>query len=539
MPSVSSTTLYYHLKESDWRQIAGWSDRYSQIYIHISSAAIKDSVENFISSTTKAIFWTKDTKPPAIEAVLYQQNSQTGRYGMKIRFDEEILSFSTATFQNIVVYLSPTSASKIEFFDGITIDSAAADTFWFYPTEARHFQILDTGLSSLYFGCGSFAKDISGNFNSPISQVNSIEMPITVERTPPSVTDVSPSGTEKIDPTDVQIWAKFSEALYSVSVLNSISVVGIKNSKGEAISENVEGTLNYDSSQFKVEFIPFQPLKYGYKYKVTISTKIEDLSRNNLATQMSYEFETLLDLSAAFSLSTGDATVEISANALSGTGKVVIKLDDMTADIVDAFSKSAQLSDAAHHRIVGGVVSVNVYDSSGNIKAGNFSNDVWISFSYKDDNGDGFVDSESPPVRVASLAIYWLADEKYWIKLPGSTLYPDQKVVKAKINHFSSYALIGSSLFNLENVHPYPVPYRKWEDVNGWGIRFTNMPSEATIEIRDITGNLLKTFSYSDATAVVPGVFTGWENVQLPSGIYLYRVKSGESEVRGKIVIIQ
>ena len=254
---------------------------------------------------------------------------------------------------------------------------------------------------------------------------------------------------------------------------------------------------------------------------------------------MSYEFETFLDLSAALSLSTGAATIEISANSLSGSGRIEAKLDDLNPDILEAFSKSALLKDEPHHKIVGGVVSLNVYDSSDNIKTGNFSNDVWISFSYKDDDGDGFVDGETPPVRVISLAIYWLADKNYWIKLPNSILYPDQKLVKAKIEHFSSYALMGSSVYSLEDVHAYPVPYRKWEDANGWGIRFANLPSEATIEIRDITGRLLKTFSYSDATASVPGVFTGWKDVQLPSGVYLYRVKSGENETKGKIVIIQ
>ncbi|MBA3066599.1 T9SS type A sorting domain-containing protein, partial [bacterium] len=103
----------------------------------------------------------------------------------------------------------------------------------------------------------------------------------------------------------------------------------------------------------------------------------------------------------------------------------------------------------------------------------------------------------------------------------------------------SSYALMGGALYGIEDAHPYPVPYRKSEDI-GNGIIFTfPSGSDAEIKIYDILGRLLKEFSYIDATADVPGLFTGWTDIKLPSGVYIYRIKSGENEKRGKLVIIQ
>ena len=156
-----------------------------------------------------------------------------------------------------------------------------------------------------------------------------------------------------------------------------------------------------------------------------------------------------------------------------------------------------------------------------------------------DDDGNGFVDGLDPPVRVNSLAIYWLSDTTAWIRVPNSRIVKSQKKVVADLWHFSSYALMGGPLFDIGDAHPYPVPYRKSEDV-GNGISFIfPSGSDAQIKIYDIMGRLLKEFSYNDATASPPGLFTGWTDVKLPSGVYIYRIKSGENEKRGKLVIVQ
>lgn len=214
-------------------------------------------------------------------------------------------------------------------------------------------------------------------------------------------------------------------------------------------------------------------------------------------------------------------------------------LDDENEKIYAAFLRESAMGLPAHSRIIGGVVTLELYDDFDNVISTTFADSVTLSFSYEDSEPDGFVDGLSPPVRVESLAIYWLSDTTSWIKLSSSRLVKSQKKVQADLWHFSTYALMGGPLFSIDDAHPYPVPYKKSEDI-GNGIIFSfPSGSDAKIEIYDIMGRLLKEFSYTDATASPPGLFTGWTDVKLPSGVYIYRIKSGENEKRGKLVIIQ
>ena len=214
-------------------------------------------------------------------------------------------------------------------------------------------------------------------------------------------------------------------------------------------------------------------------------------------------------------------------------------LDDYNEKISAAFLRESAMAAPSHRRMVGGVVTLELYDDFDNVVSTTFASSVTLSFSYEDSGADGFVDGLSPPVRVESLAIYWLSEATSWIKLPTSRIDRTQKKVTADLWHFSSYALMGGPLFGISDAHPYPVPYKKSEDI-GNGIIFSfPSGSDAEIEIYDIMGRLLEEFSYTDATASPPGLFTGWTDVTLPSGVYIYRIKSGENEKRGKLVIIQ
>ncbi|MBU3955721.1 Ig-like domain-containing protein, partial [bacterium] len=539
----SSSTLYFHLSNEKWKQIALWGRNADHLYIHFSSGALKDGAGNASDQTSMEAVWFKDNNPPVIDSAFYAQNESNPAKlsGLRIQFSDEISGWAGNIGSLLSVYTSTSvPETPVIFDDGVVISSVSANIFWFYPSEEKHIEILNLGVTELYLAFGSIGYDYSGNWLQDITQANAIRTHLTRETSAPWVMDYSPDASVKANPENTDIWIRFNESLYSDSVTDAnVHLTKIRNLEGEHISEGVPVFINYVSSACLITVSPYSLLEYGCAYRLTASTAICDMSLNHMLYEFSLEFETLFNLASGFTISTGAASIVVYPNALTGSGRVELILDGFNATVNAAFLRESALGDVSHRQMAEGVVTIDIYDEFDNIISSSFANTVTLSFSYEDDDGNGFVDGLSPPVRVDSLAIYWLSDTTAWIRLPNSTLVKSQKKVSADIRHFSSYALMGGALYGIEDAHPYPVPYRKSEDI-GNGIIFTfPSGSDAEIKIYDILGRLLKEFSYIDATADVPGLFTGWTDIKLPSGVYIYRIKSGENEKRGKLVIIQ
>ncbi|MFH1352929.1 MAG: Ig-like domain-containing protein, partial [bacterium] len=546
---ISTRELSFHLTESSFRQIAGFDKNgYEKIFLHALTGVFRDGIGNRSRGDSKEIVWTMDEDPPKLDIVSYRQNPQTGFSGLKLEFDEEISGWAESFGDEIYLSASTSSSEKITFSAGVTIDTETSKIYWLYPDENTHIEVIKS-IDNLYFSCGQVCCDLSGNF---LAEISPSSATILIETNPPKVNNWAPAGTEKVSPVNLTIWVEFSERIYSKSITEnpmSFSLTAVKDKTGKSISEQVDNVDSiYISSACILELHP-PTLNYGSTYKVTISTTIQDLSLNYLQTDADgkephFEFETLLDLSVALVISSGPVTVEISENALSGTGRIELPLNSSAENpkILAAFVKEDNFNDFLHHRLENGLVTINVLNENDELQTGNFQSPVWLYFGYDNDSpDDDFVDGEDPPVRVDSLAIYWLNEDRdFWVKIP-SEIDKASSCVKAQLRHFSSYALMGGALYSVKEVHPYPVPYKKWED-NGPlpGIKFTFQGcSQAKIKIYDIMGRCLKEFSYDDTTAEIPGIFTQWTDVALPSGVYIYRILSGENEKSGKLIVIQ
>jgi len=537
--SISSSTLYLQLTQQKWEELAMWSRLFPQIYLNVSSATFVDNWGNFVKATSTLLSWQKDENPPSIQSVSYGKNPETGYSGLKFQFSENVSSISQQGVNSIKLYFTQTGTSAITFEDGLTISTTSSKRiYWFYPTQEKHIQIITCGKSTLYLSCGEISQDYSGNKNNVILQEDAFGVNVEIETDPPTVSSYFPNGSEKVSPQNLTVRVVFSEPMYEPSITqDAFLFYAVRNSQGQEISVPVSFTVSYDANTKTAYLYPLTDLEYGYKYEVTVKEQVQDLYLNNMASPFFWDFETRFDLAAGIKISSGCVEIEISPNALSGAGEIRFYIDSIDENILNAFNNASLYDDFAHHRITGTVTTVEILDENGIPYTGEFQNDAYITFYYKDDDGDDVVDETSPPVRVTSLAIYWLSGDR-WIKVPTSTLIKEEKKVRALVKHFSTYALMGSKIFELSSVHPYPVPYRKWEDLLGNGITFTGLPSEATIEIYSILGEKLKTFSYNDASASVIGAYQ-WSAIDLPSGIYIYRILSGENEKRGKLVIVR
>jgi len=155
------------------------------------------------------------------------------------------------------------------------------------------------------------------------------------------------------------------------------------------------------------------------------------------------------------------------------------------------------------------------------------------------------------PIRAATLSL-WTLDSTHalWVKMPDSQL--SGTGLLGSVSQFSVYALMGSAQSDASDVYAYPVPWRPHgpnagtglgqTGTDAGGITFSNLPSECTIKIYTISGDLVRQIQHSDLTGPVgqepwDGRTSG--SSYAASGVYLWRVNSGTDGKNGKLMIIR
>jgi len=154
-----------------------------------------------------------------------------------------------------------------------------------------------------------------------------------------------------------------------------------------------------------------------------------------------------------------------------------------------------------------------------------------------------------------------IGDEAYpmnWSNHPVTddiwTVYNSGEVVPSEGNNFT----INSTPFSigtvkLDNIKVVPNPYivrNAWEVSSDYAkLRFTNLPSECTIRIYTLAGNLVKTIEHkveATASSAIQGGSEKWDvlsdNNQRPaSGIYIYHIETpnGDETKTGKFALIR
>ncbi len=87
----------------------------------------------------------------------------------------------------------------------------------------------------------------------------------------------------------------------------------------------------------------------------------------------------------------------------------------------------------------------------------------------------------------------------------------------------------------VENVVAYPSPFNPKTGL----LKFANVPADATIEIYTLTGELVYTLENPTSSAIVEWDGKNEDGKIVARGIYIYRVKSGGDEVRGKFAVVK
>jgi len=205
------------------------------------------------------------------------------------------------------------------------------------------------------------------------------------------------------------------------------------------------------------------------------------------------------------------------------------------ADIADA---NAKVTDSYQYPLAGGGRDFNIYNATGVRLTDDFAAPVEIELPYTDNDNDGIVDGSSPPVKVETLAVYYLNEtSKSWEKLPSSRLNTLEKKVIANVSHFSYYAIMGAAVTGLGDSYAYPVPWRTGD--NSDKITFgKSLPQLCVITVYTISGQKVRGMDVSGSLTYDWDVKTEGGS-PVASGVYIYVVEGAGGTKTGKLIIIR
>lgn len=168
-----------------------------------------------------------------------------------------------------------------------------------------------------------------------------------------------------------------------------------------------------------------------------------------------------------------------------------------------------------------------------------------LRFQYPDADNDGFVDGTLPPVKVKTLRV-WRLDEtrRTWERVPSSSVNTASKELTASLRRFSVYGVFGASDLEVSSVYAFPVP---WSPDSGNpalgnrsdGIRFTNLPTEGTIRVFNLKGELVRSLSIPQGAATLKWDVRTDGGRDAASGVYVWMVEAGQNRRTGKLMVIR
>lgn len=192
-----------------------------------------------------------------------------------------------------------------------------------------------------------------------------------------------------------------------------------------------------------------------------------------------------------------------------------------------------------------GLVEINLLKDNAQYHDGDMAASSRLLMRYADADNDGLVDATTPPVKAKTLRLFRLDEaRRLWERVPGSVVDAASHEVTAQVTHFSVYAVFGTADLQVDSVYAFPVPWSpgKGNPLLGTladGIRFTNLPTEGTIRIFTLKGELVRTLSIPPGTATL-----GWDvrtegGAGVASGVYYWLVEAGSNKRTGKLMVIR
>lgn len=159
---------------------------------------------------------------------------------------------------------------------------------------------------------------------------------------------------------------------------------------------------------------------------------------------------------------------------------------------------------------------------------------TWYSITYEKKNT---TDSDNEDLFVADTLDNWARCGTFGNPLTCPNLNNKLR------NLVGPFEPTGGPAVNLERVRVVPNPYRgheTWDQPGQSELHFINLPSQSTIKIYTVSGDLVRTLKHSDPVRD----FERWDlkseyHKDVASGIYIYRIEAANFEFQNRFIVIR
>jgi len=357
----------------------------------------------------------------------------------------------------------------------------------------------------------------------------------------------------------------FSSPLDPTTLTAGVQVMMVMDHLGQAQDSVVPSSYTYDVTGSTLIISPQGAWPGNSLLDVVVNSQLISLDGFALAQEAHTPFVTVLDPQqenivlqpipipgvAAAPAASGQSSLnlDIPTESLSDYAYVLVSQDPLhsplQADpkILEAATQKAENSGGAYETPLA-LAEIAAYNEHG--QAMSLTKPITISIGGNDSGGMG-----GTPVRAQTYSLWSLdAADSLWVKMPDSR--PNGTGVSGQVSQFNVYALMGSAEGDASSVFVFPNPWRPHgrDAGNGagqtgtdtTGMTFNNLPSECSIKIYTLAGNLVRQLQHSDLAGPVgqekwDGNTTSGDHAA--SGVYLWRVESSADSKNGKLLVIR
>ena len=215
------------------------------------------------------------------------------------------------------------------------------------------------------------------------------------------------------------------------------------------------------------------------------------------------------------------------------------------SDIQTANQKAIAQGGPYRQPIHNGIIEVIAYDTGGNSITDSLNGPVTLNLAVENTLNGGTIVGTTPELRLSALSL-WVLDtnKKMWRNLSDPAVDTQGKRVSAVVQNFGVYAAMGGQDTLLDQVIAYPIPWRPHSGnpltgTEASGITFDLLPSECTIQIFTVSGQLVKEIAHSGGSSLEKWDVRNSEGEPVASGLYLYSVITGSGHKTGKLIVIR
>lgn len=235
----------------------------------------------------------------------------------------------------------------------------------------------------------------------------------------------------------------FSNELSSSAAAAGVIVTELMDHSGNETRSTAAASVSVGQQNGFVALTPVSGAWAGGSlFAVYYSSAMVDLNGLPLAAGTTHYFTTIMNhLQDNVAATPGELGVRVSvpAGAYSSDFMLMVSTAQSAPAITVANAKLASSQGNIPQPLK--VLSLNARDDAG--KPLQPGTPCILTFTYRDENGDGVVDGTFPPVKSERLTVWRLDDTgKTWVKQTGARFDASAKKVSLSVEHFSSYALL-------------------------------------------------------------------------------------------------